>query len=138
MSGIPVVRFIDITNWQSNIAWGTLFLILGKSLELILKKSQLRFDKQTIWKNYQWLRIFGHLLRFVLLAETSFIFEKLRLKRFYDRFAHLMAQEIMKGFRIFMKIEPEASTKMILTVEKIVNHYRVNKITGINKEYEFD
>lgn len=127
-------RSFDFTGVPSNIAWGFGFYLIGKGIDYLLKQHPIQFNRKTIWKNYQWSKIFLNLVTFVFLGCLSGFLKKIHISKFDKRLSSFMFSKLSKSFKIFMKIEPKVGMEIVQIVVKSVDQFRVNEITGLDKE----
>lgn len=130
---ITPIRSFDFTGLHSNIAWGLGFYIIGKGIDYLLKQHPFQFNRKTIWKNYQWSKIFCNLIVFGFLAFLSGFLEKIHISRFDKILSSSILIIWIKSLVIFCIIEPKIGIKIHKVISRYMDQLQINGITGVGK-----
>jgi len=117
-----------------NIAWMLIGWAVGKGLDNLLKHHPIKMNKETVWRNYQWMKIGIHMISFVVFANLSTLFEKIYIRSLESKCHQTVENHMIDGIGILIKLEPDGMLKMYEDLKKAMTQLQVNKITGIQKE----
>ena len=117
-----------------NVAWMFIGWAVGKGLDSLLKHHPIKINKETVWRNYQWMKIGIHMISFLIFVNLSTLFVKIHLKSLESKCHKIVQNDVTEGLEILVKLEPEGMLKMYEDLKKAMIQLQVNNITGIQKE----
>lgn len=126
------IRSFDLSP-VNGVVWMVFGYAFSKGMDFLLKQGITKIDRKTLWKNYNWSRIFLNLLVFASLACVSNILEKLHLKITDKKLAGFMFKILFNSYLILAKIEPEFAKSLYHLATRYIDQLKVNKITGLDK-----
>ena len=111
-------RYLSLTIFDpSQIPQNIIWIGLSWGLHYILKKfwqrHPIKINKHQIWRKFQWYRIFGHSLSFIVWMYFGNFWKLVRLRIIERQINKILSYHFTAGFGIFKQLEPEMAEYII-------------------------
>lgn len=130
-----VLPFPDFQNMFNDLPHDLAWLGFAKAFDYLFKNRKTIFRIKNFHKNYNWFRIGCHIISFLINANFSILFSKLKLKPLEKICNAIITHDFKVGLSIFQKIEPELTIKIAEFVTRMQTDYKIYKTTGIKSEF---
>jgi|APSaa5957512535_1039671.scaffolds.fasta_scaffold09476_12 hypothetical protein len=127
-------NFIEPAQIPMNIFWMLLGIPVNYALKQLWQKHPVRITRHDIWKSYNMTKIFLRMIHFISVLYFLAFTHKLHIKKFEDKCGEMALNDLLQGFLIFQKIEPEKAHGIAMAFKKFTEQLQVNKITGLTKK----